>query len=74
MSTDDYSIISETPIPIAASLLFLPEYLTQSRRYFYFIPTGGNPVKLVHRIEQHILDSLEGETFVYNRWRESVFE
>lgn len=52
------------------SLLSLPEYLVQSRRYFYFIPTLGSPSKLVHRIEQKTLDSLEGETFVYSGWRE----
>ncbi len=56
--------------PIATSLLSLPEHLTQSRRYFYFIPTLGSPSKLVHRIEQNTLDTLEGETFVYSSWRE----
>jgi Xaa-Pro aminopeptidase len=56
--------------PIASGLLSLPEYVSQSRRYFYFIPAIGQPHKLVHRIESSTLDSLEGETSVYSGWRE----
>jgi Xaa-Pro aminopeptidase len=41
-----------------------------SRRLFYLIPAAGPPRKLVHRIEQGVLDHLPGEKAVYLRWQE----
>ena len=41
-----------------------------SRRFFYFVPAQGEPLKLVHRIETAALDALPGEKFVYLRWQE----
>ena len=41
-----------------------------SRRWFYFIPASGIPLKLVHRIETGALDHLPGEKRVYLRWQE----
>ena len=41
-----------------------------SRRWFYFIPASGMPIKLVHRIETGALDHLPGEKRVYLRWGE----
>ncbi|HEY9754872.1 MAG TPA: M24 family metallopeptidase [Oculatellaceae cyanobacterium] len=41
-----------------------------SRRWFYFVPATGTPVKLVHRIEQNALDSLPGSTEVYLGWKQ----
>ncbi|MFC1556868.1 M24 family metallopeptidase [candidate division KSB1 bacterium] len=54
---------------IVGRMLELPENVVQSRRYFYFIPRSGTPRKLVHRIEQHNLDLLPGDTFVYLDWQ-----
>ena len=41
-----------------------------SRRYFYYIPTEGDPQKLVHRIETEALDHLPGQKRIYLRWEE----
>jgi len=55
--------------PIASSILGLGKGLV-SRRWFYFIPSKGEPRKLVHRIEQGTLASLPGKQFVYAGWEE----
>lgn len=44
-----------------------PEWMT-SRRFFYWIPATGKPVKLVHAIEDQVLDSMPGEKRVYSFW------
>src|SRR5437868_9740944 len=41
-----------------------------SRRWFYFVPTTGEPKKLVHRIESGVLDHLPGEKTIYLKWQE----
>src|SRR5271166_6512715 len=41
-----------------------------TRRWFYFIPASGEPKKLVHRIEQGVIDHLPGSSAVYLRWQE----
>ncbi|HEY0984744.1 MAG TPA: M24 family metallopeptidase [Schlesneria sp.] len=41
-----------------------------SRRWMYFIPAQGEPVKLVHRIETGALDHLPGEKQIYLKWQE----
>ena len=41
-----------------------------SRRFLYYVPKSGSPVKLVHRIESAVLDHLAGEKIVYLRWQE----
>lgn len=50
--------------PIAQGILKLPESM-RTRRWFYFVPTKGEPKKLVHKIETQALASLPGETFYY---------
>ncbi len=56
--------------PMAYSILGLnPESLT-SRRWFYFIPTEGEPVKLSHRVEATKLDPLPGNQEFYLAWTE----
>jgi len=56
--------------PIASRVLGLEGNGIASRRWFYFIPAKGEPRKLVHKIEQGMLDSLEGRKFVYAGWEE----
>ena len=56
--------------PIAAHVLGLNENGLATRRWFYFIPSRGEPRKLVHRIEQGALDALDGRKFVYAGWEE----
>lgn len=41
-----------------------------TRRYLYFVPAEGEPVKLVHRIESAALDHLPGKKRVYLKWQE----
>jgi len=56
--------------PIAYHLLSLPEKMMVTRRWFYVMPAEGEPVKLVHRIESHHLDSLPGKKLEYSAWQE----
>ena len=42
-----------------------------SRRWFYYVPATGEPMKLVHAIEPAALDHLPGATkTVYRRWQD----
>jgi Xaa-Pro aminopeptidase len=56
--------------PIANITLKLGGNGLASRRWFYFIPSKGEPRKLVHRIEAGMLDSLDGRKYVYSGWEE----
>jgi Xaa-Pro aminopeptidase len=56
--------------PIAYQVLGLKAGRHVSRRWYYWIPVHGEPVKLTHRIEHWMLDSLPGEKVVYSSWRE----
>jgi len=55
---------------LAAKVLAIPDQTLLTRRYFYWIPTKGLPLKLVHRIESHVLDHLPGEVILYSSWIE----
>ena len=44
--------------------------LMVTRRWFYLIPTEGEPQKLVHRIEAGHLDDLPGSKRTYSSWQE----
>jgi Xaa-Pro aminopeptidase len=41
-----------------------------SRRWFYYVPASGEPVKFVQSIEQFKLDSLPGKKLVFRGWQE----
>ncbi len=41
-----------------------------SRRWFYWIPTVGEPIRLAHKVEPTKLDLLPGEKRLYLSWRE----
>jgi Xaa-Pro aminopeptidase len=56
--------------PIAYHILALSETTMVTRRWFYLVPAQGEPVKLVHRIESHHLDSLPGSKREYSAWEE----
>jgi Xaa-Pro dipeptidase len=57
--------------PLAYSILGLDPNAHITRRWYYFIPSGGGvPQKLVHRIESGRLDSLPGEKTEYSSWQE----
>ncbi|NMB76232.1 MAG: aminopeptidase P family protein [Myxococcales bacterium] len=56
--------------PIAYRVLGLDYGKFTSRRWFYFIPARGEPVKLAHKVEPGKLDSLPGTKRLYLSWRE----
>ena len=41
-----------------------------TRRWYYWIPAQGVPVKLLHRIEPHVLDALPGQADYYVSWEQ----
>jgi Xaa-Pro aminopeptidase len=57
--------------PIAASILGCGgEGHIATRRWFYFIPAHGDPVKIVHSIERGVLDHLPGLKLIYLPWQQ----
>ncbi len=56
--------------PISYRILGLEFGKFTSRRWFYLVPKGGQPVKLVSAVEAGKLDALPGEKRVYRSWRE----
>jgi Xaa-Pro aminopeptidase len=55
--------------PIARNLTRLGDHIA-TRRWYYFIPASGDPVKLVHAIEAGNLDHLPGNKIVFRSWQE----
>src|SRR5437763_14291625 len=51
--------------PLAYRILKLDENMSASRRWFYYVPASGEPVKIVQSIEQFKLDSLPGRKVVF---------
>jgi Xaa-Pro aminopeptidase len=41
-----------------------------SRRWYYWVPAGGDPIPLAHGVESTKLDSLPGEKRVYVTWEQ----
>ncbi len=56
--------------PLAYAILGLPESLTATRRWYYYIPADGEPRGMAHRIEARNLDTLPGEKQLYSAWQE----
>jgi hypothetical protein len=56
--------------PLAYRILKLDENMLASRRWFYYVPASGEPVKIVQSIEQFKLDSLPGRKLVFRGWQE----
>lgn len=54
--------------PLAYRVLGLKPAADPTRRWYYLIPADGEPRKLVHRIEAHILDALPGTKSLYSSW------
>lgn len=55
--------------PLAHRFLEIPPLQMVSRRFFYWIPAQGEPVKIVHAIESHTLDAWPGEKKVFFSWK-----
>jgi len=56
--------------PMAYRILGLPDHGMATRRWFYFIPANGEPVKLSHRVEPRALNALPGKQEYYLAWTE----
>jgi Xaa-Pro aminopeptidase len=56
--------------PVGERILGLDPHAHVTRRWYYFIPTSGEPRKLVHRIEAGRLDTLPGTRGTYSSWQE----
>lgn len=56
--------------PIAYRILLLDPAQHVTRRWYYWVPATGQPVKLGHRIEPHVLDALPGDALAYVSWQE----
>ncbi len=56
--------------PIAENILKLDHARFATRRWFYFVPANGAPKKIVHAIEQGVLDSLPGDKNIYLPWQQ----
>jgi len=54
--------------PLAYRILNIPDAPEPTRRWYYFVPSRGEPRKLVHRIESGMLDGLPGTTQQYSSW------
>jgi Xaa-Pro aminopeptidase len=56
--------------PLAYRILRLPTQGVTTRRWFYYIPVVGEPVRVVHSIERYRLDALPGRKIIYRSWQE----
>jgi Xaa-Pro aminopeptidase len=56
--------------PLAYRVLQVDPSRHVTRRWYYWIPCHGQPLKLLHRIEPHTLDELPGESLFYVSWEE----
>lgn len=55
--------------PIARHVLKFGDKIA-TRRWFYFIPVAGDPVRIVHSIERNNLDHLSGKKIVFRSWQD----
>ena len=58
--------------PLAYRVLGFQPASHVTRRWYYFIPSDGEPMGLVHRVESKRLDALPGEKVPYSSWTEQV--
>ena len=56
--------------PLAYRVLHIDPTRHVTRRWYYWIPIHGQPVKILHRIEPHTLEELPGEARFYVSWEE----
>lgn len=56
--------------PLAYTFLDIPPDKMLTRRFFYWIPQQGEPIKIVPLIEPHTLDHLPGIKWFYRGWQE----
>ena len=55
---------------LAYRILGLDASRKTSRRWFYWVPAEGEPVRLVHGVEPTRIDALSGRKHVYSTWQQ----
>lgn len=55
---------------LGLKILGVDPHAMSTRRWYYFVPAAGDPVKLAHRVEPTKLDHLPGNRMMYSSWRE----
>lgn len=55
---------------LACEFLEIPPHQMLTRRFFYWIPKTGDPIKIVSGIEPKTLEHLPGKTVIYHTWKE----
>lgn len=56
--------------PLTREFLQIDPNSLTTRRFFYWIPAKGSPVKLMHKIEPHVIEHVPGETVFFLKWQE----
>jgi Xaa-Pro aminopeptidase len=56
--------------PLAYRVLRFEPAQSVTRRWYYLIPSAGEPRALCHRIEAHVLDALPGNGSLYAGWKQ----
>jgi len=56
--------------PIALRILKFPPEKIATRRWFYYVPASGTPLKICHRIEADALEHLPGSVVLFSGWKE----
>ncbi len=56
--------------PLARNFLQISPETLVTRRFFYWIPAKGEPIKIQHVIEPHVLVNLPGKALTYLKWQE----
>jgi Xaa-Pro aminopeptidase len=56
--------------PLAYRVLQFEPAQQVTRRWYYLVPASGEPIRLSHKIEPDVLESLPGELRFYAGWRE----
>ena len=54
---------------LAHAFLEIPSGAMTTRRFFYWIPAEGTPIRIVHAIESHVLDGWPGEKRLFLSWQ-----
>ncbi len=56
--------------PLTREFLQIDPNSLTTRRFFYWIPAKGAPIKLMHKIEPHVIEHVPGETVFFLKWQE----
>ena len=55
---------------LARDFLNIGHHELITRRFFYWIPAKGEPIKILHVIEPHVISNLPGTISLYLKWQE----